>query len=516
MKNLEVYFLDLQTTGSKPESGNILEMAFAKTGSEVQSFLVKQPLDVSIPRRIQLVTGVKDSDMQEAVSFVDSMTRLKSYIPPESICVIHYAQFEKPFLHSAFSTLGEKLHFEILCTHEIAKRLYPNLPSRGIKALAGFFGHDSGEFKRSRSHVEATQTIWKKLTEELYDLQINNVETLHEWLQKTPKAKKTKYEYPLAKEKRLSLPDEPGIYRMKNADGKVLYVGKATSLHDRVNSYFRGQKKRDPFKLEMLTMVVDIEVTVCPTPLHSALMETDEIKRLNPYYNIALKEKNRSLIFFSHDFNSMASICDDVHCIGPFSSIAVLESMLVLHQWLNSESELPPENMFYEELAPELIKEGFDIFCIRHEIQPSAFKNFRSLIAVGLTGHRRLLKLLGQLEEEQLLAENENETNSVDDEELTSEEIADKFERHFIRVAAAYIRSKKLSNLLDADIEWDDGIKSNGQIVIRNGIVEKLKISSRSTNNSWSGHGIETYDRMTVLLAELDKIKSKNGLVKIR
>jgi hypothetical protein len=55
--------------------------------------------------------------------------------------------------------------------------------------------------------------------------------------------------------KRLEFPNRPGVYRMLSQSGQVLYVGKATSLKSRVNSYFRGQKGRDRKKLEMLAQV---------------------------------------------------------------------------------------------------------------------------------------------------------------------------------------------------------------------------------------------------------------------
>ena len=57
----------------------------------------------------------------------------------------------------------------------------------------------------------------------------------------------------MPREVRLSLPDAPGIYRMLRTDDSVLYVGKAASLHHRVNSYFRKQNGIPERSLEMLS-----------------------------------------------------------------------------------------------------------------------------------------------------------------------------------------------------------------------------------------------------------------------
>jgi DNA polymerase-3 subunit epsilon len=509
MRLQPVFFLDLQTTGAKPGEAFILEMAFLDMHGNAHSFLVELPLDVELPRRIQLVTGITEKDMAESIPFPTVMKKLKEFIPKDSVAIIHFAQFERPFLNAAFEALKEEVPFSIICTNEIAKRLYPNLPSRGIKAMAGFFGHDSGEFKRSLCHVEATKTIWTKLLPELENLGLNNFEEFKLWLEKTPKAKKTKYEYPLPKEIRLALPDEPGVYRMLNSDRKVLYVGKATSLHSRVNSYFRGQKGRDSFKLEMLAQVVDLEVTVCETPLHAALLETDEIKRINPYYNIALKTGHRSLVFFDRNFTSFSATPDEIHSIGPFSSIMVFESMLTLSLWLKSGEELPPTTMFYEEMPAELIKDGFKLFCERHGHNQSTFKSMRSLIAQGLIWfNQREPENDSEIEHE----ESVEVLLSVEEivEELSAEDIADKFERHFARVGEAYYRSKKMLKMMNADLMIKKTGKSKKKSVlkIRNGQISQDGSPSLSLDDVWNHHAIETYDRLTILLTEMAKVKS--------
>ena len=78
---------------------------------------------------------------------------------------------------------------------------------------------------------------------------------------------------------RLALPDGPGVYRMLRISGDVLYVGKATSLHHRVNSYFRKQKGIHERTLEMLSQARDLSFVVTESPLEAALLEPDEIKR---------------------------------------------------------------------------------------------------------------------------------------------------------------------------------------------------------------------------------------------
>ncbi|KYG67303.1 excinuclease ABC subunit C [Bdellovibrio bacteriovorus] len=518
LKLKNVIFLDLQTTGAKPDTAHILEMAWSfMHGEAVHSRTVKLPNDELIPKRIQLITGIKDEVMLASKTLPEVLSdfkeSLKSLNEEKPLAIIHFAQFERPFLMDAFEKLGEEMPFQILCTHEIAKRLFPNLPTRGIKGLAGYFGCPSGELKRAEGHVQATQVIWQGLMAALEEKGLSTFEAIHEWLAETPKTARGKYEYPLPKEKRLGLPKQPGVYRMLSRWGEILYVGKATSLHDRVNSYFRGQKNRDSKKLEMLTQVWDLRVTVVGSPLESALLETDEIKKWNPPYNISLKVGRRELAFFNRDFTSMRNQADEEHVIGPFSNAMALDSILRLSLSLRSPSF--DEHMFYEPLDAELLKAGFQLFCERHGFEPETFTSVRSILAVGLNWYRQLAE-----EAEENLEECSNDTNvSMDEQgqedvELTPEDLADKFERHFIRSAATYLRTKKLTALLNADIEIDT--KNKIFLRTRNGqVVSELNPDGARLQNPWQDSSIDTYDRMTVLFTELNKLKDKDHDVRI-
>ncbi len=80
------------------------------------------------------------------------------------------------------------------------------------------------------------------------------------------------------------LPEHPGVYLYKNAAGKVIYVGKATSLKRRVGSYWTGVK--DAKTTELLRHIVAIEYLVCGSVLEALVMEANLIRRYQPKYNI--------------------------------------------------------------------------------------------------------------------------------------------------------------------------------------------------------------------------------------
>ena len=85
------------------------------------------------------------------------------------------------------------------------------------------------------------------------------------------------------------LPLKPGVYLMHDADDRVIYVGKAKNLKNRVTSYFRKNSEHTDKTKRMVSKVVDFEVIITATELDALLTECSLIKKYNPFYNIALK-----------------------------------------------------------------------------------------------------------------------------------------------------------------------------------------------------------------------------------
>jgi excinuclease ABC subunit C len=91
-------------------------------------------------------------------------------------------------------------------------------------------------------------------------------------------------------EKLESLPAGPGVYQHKDAQGKVLYVGKAKSLRSRVRSYFQKSRSLDPRIEQMLSRATDLEIIVTDSEVEALILEANLIKKLKPRYNVNLKD----------------------------------------------------------------------------------------------------------------------------------------------------------------------------------------------------------------------------------
>lgn len=86
------------------------------------------------------------------------------------------------------------------------------------------------------------------------------------------------------------LPEKPGVYLMHDASGKVIYVGKAVVLKNRVRSYFRNLASHTPKVKAMVAKIAEIETIVTSSEVEALILECNLIKKYRPRYNISLKD----------------------------------------------------------------------------------------------------------------------------------------------------------------------------------------------------------------------------------
>ena len=92
------------------------------------------------------------------------------------------------------------------------------------------------------------------------------------------------------KDKANKLSLSPGVYLMKDKNGKIIYVGKAKALKNRVTSYFRNLASHTPKTLKLVDNIYDFDFIVCPSELDALVLECSLIKLHKPKYNIMLKD----------------------------------------------------------------------------------------------------------------------------------------------------------------------------------------------------------------------------------
>lgn len=134
-----------------------------------------------------------------------------------------------------------------------------------------------------------------------------------------------------------SLPHKPGIYLHKDAEGTVLYVGKAGNLRQRVRSYFGDPSDLSPKNRALVAHISDIEFIVVGSELEALILENEYIKRFQPKYNVRLRDdKNYPYIKVSltEDFPRVYRVRsfrrDGNRYFGPYTSSSAVDATLDL------------------------------------------------------------------------------------------------------------------------------------------------------------------------------------------
>ncbi|MCG8568850.1 MAG: GIY-YIG nuclease family protein [Spirochaetes bacterium] len=562
--DLTYLILDIQAIGSNLDNGYPLEIGWSlwKPGVEqkefltnLQSFLIKLPDSLTIPRQVQKITGIKEVDLKQGMELSKvyellSQQFLSVYKMNQSICplIIHYARYEKPFLDGMCQLYSEQKLFEplIICTHKLSKILFPDLPRKGIRAVAGYLGYTTEQMRRSQHHIEATQYIWQKILIILKDQwQIAAMDELLDWQSTAMKNKKnnpTQRSYPMLAKGALNLPDQSGIYRMLRSNGDLLYIGKARSLKQRVSSYFLKSSHHPEYKLEMLSQAVQLDYTITPTAAEAALLESDEIKKYQPPYNRALLAGERKICYFSHDYQNRSSHFDDHFPLGPLPDETIIQSLTALERVVKSKN---PDRIIEEnytilfQMLPEylpdleLMKEGYQLFYQNYQDQLTQLPFFLAAKIIANAYYRSKLTERKNKPEQKIETDEEKEEKK---EFIWTAEAVQKGFIHLLNSAFFYLRrahwfkmlyhsliiwenfSKDAINILPIE---DGYIKGSTQDYKGQDLDELCKIHwlNRSIHNQTKGvvfeFDIATYDRLRILTTEIRRIIGENRKVEV-
>jgi DNA polymerase-3 subunit epsilon len=530
LASLDVLILDAQATGAR---GHLLELGWARVAPHgdpprAVTRLVRLPPGERLPRRVAMLTGLSAEALAEGVdplaAWRDLATFAASIATGDVVpTVIHYARFEAPFLADLAAQDDASPRLDIVCAHAVARRLLPDLPRCTLRALAGYFGHPLEALRRSGEHVEATASVWRSLITLLAEQEsVRTWDDLRAWLA-GPRRARTHRAYPMPREVRLALPNRPGLYRMLRQDGSVLYVGKATSLRSRVNSYFRRQSGGAERTLEMLSQARSLSFTVTESALEAALLEPDEIKLHRPPYNVALREEGRTLWFASDDFRSLSPHPDRAHRIGPLTSRDHLPSLAALARALAGDARATPAEILGipERWAPprDILDAALSLFAATHG-------------DVVRTGCHALLALGTRLWADgwrERAIDEDADAPEEPAETVSPAGVAWAMERLVVLAAHAIRRARWLCRLADCGVAWrEEGIESaarilvveRGEVILRAGAdAVTAPVPPGSARSSADRRralaNVATFDRLRVLTTELRRVVAEGGAAEI-
>jgi len=280
----EVTFVvvDLETTGGTPAAAAITEIGAVKVrgGRVLGEFQTLVDPGRPVPPFIAALTGITTSMVAGAPPIAQVLPAFLEFAGG-AVLVAHNAPFDIGFLRAAARDLGYPWPGpQVLDTVTLARRCVTRdeVPNHKLGTLAAFFRATVTPDHRALSDARATVDVLHALLGRLGPLGITHLEDLATASDPVPQERRRKRH--LAD----GLPDAPGVYQFRDAQGEVLYVGTATSIRTRVRSYFTAAEHRRRMT-EMVGLAQEVVPIVCGTVLEARVRELRLIAEHSPRYN---------------------------------------------------------------------------------------------------------------------------------------------------------------------------------------------------------------------------------------
>jgi len=290
IEDSEFTVLDFETTGTSAKNARVIEVGLVKVKNlkvkDTYSTLIDPETD--IPFFITELTGITNSLVNDAPTFAQIARELEDFIG-DSVLTAHNLPFDLSFLKSEFQRV--EIPFEerpMLCTLKLARRLYPQLPSKSLSAMTKHFRLRNKKAHRALGDAMVTAKILIKMIDHMKDeFHCTSVSDVISFQGIMPGTGFRILKKKLAEDFQ-NVPDRPGIYFFKDRNDKIIYIGKAKSLKKRVNSYFVSYAPSKAKKIVRKASRLGFQTT--NTELTALLAEAILIKQHNPELNLQLKK----------------------------------------------------------------------------------------------------------------------------------------------------------------------------------------------------------------------------------
>lgn len=294
--------IDIETTGGNATNNKIIEIAVVvhdgeKVLKKWESLINPESY---IPSGITELTGITQSMVADAPKFHEIAKELIE-ITENTIFVAHNVRFDYSFIRSAFNDLGYTFTRKQLCTIQLSRKIFPELPSYGLSSIAQNLHLHNPDRHRAMGDAITTARLLEKIF-----LEANAGEIINDLVNLG--IKESKLPNNLSLKDIQSLPDACGVYYFKDENGIIVYVGKSKNIQKRVASHFSDYTEKAS-KLQRLVHEIDYEET--GSELVSLILESYQIKTLMPEVNKAQRAKTYNFVLFSY-FNEQGYLCFDI------------------------------------------------------------------------------------------------------------------------------------------------------------------------------------------------------------
>lgn len=282
--------VDIETTGGYASANGITEIAiYIHDGNRViKHFETLINPQQQIPHYITALTGINNMMVQDAPAFPDIAETIFTLLDG-NIFIAHNVNFDYSFVNHQLKSAGFELNVKKLCTVRLGRKIFPGLPSYSLGNLCRSLELPIDNRHRAGGDAKATVKLFE------HYLAHGAATTIDQMLKKTSGEQWLPMH--LNKKDIVKLPLLPGVYYFHDVKNKIIYTGKAINIRKRVSSHFTHNdpdRKRQNF----LRAIHKITYRECATELEAIVLESAEIKRLWPKYNVSQKQPQQRFALY--------------------------------------------------------------------------------------------------------------------------------------------------------------------------------------------------------------------------
>ena len=355
--------VDIETTGGSANNSRITEIAIIITDGKnvIEQFESLVDPGIHIPYFITNLTGITNQMVEDAPDFDHIAPRVAELLT-DKIFVAHNVNFDYSFVKKQLDEAGFPITDKKMCTVKYSRKITPGHRSYSLANNCLRFGITNNAAHRAMGDTKATVILLHKL------LALDETE---EWkTQVFGKQKLLNLPTHLDTETFNNLPEEPGVYYMKDKLGKIQYIGKAKNIKARIQQHFSGDKTTSKSQALYRT-VADIETVLTGTEFLALLLEDSEIRKYWPPLNKAQKSNPTKyhLGYYTDQNNNWR--------IGVIKGKFIGKKLLTTYSWMSAREQLM-ELVKTHELSPALCQIEMPINA--HVTEDIHNKNFKKLI----------------------------------------------------------------------------------------------------------------------------------------
>lgn len=280
-------FVDIETNGSTYYKDEIIEIGIIiyENGKVIDTYEQLFSCNKFVPKYIQNLTGIKNSDLKNQPFFSDQAEKVFSMLQG-CVFVAHNVSFDYNFLKFHLAKSGLNLNSEKLCSLNFSKKLFPESPKHSLETVIKNLNLNVQRRHRALDDCKVVFDLYKKMENE-----IDNDELSFFLSEKIHKKISPKINEIIG-----NLPNKRGVYRMYT-NQECVYVGKSNNIRNRIKQHY--YKSHSSKRFNFLNKVDNIQFTLCNNEFETSLLEVQEIKIFKPRFNKSLKHiTDFSVLYF--------------------------------------------------------------------------------------------------------------------------------------------------------------------------------------------------------------------------